>query len=90
MNNDKSQRELQASWFGAKTSARRVDYRQIGGVIHNEIIDIVGEAIGHHEGGEMSVAEAKKLKDTVERAAIEAFENAMGAAGLDDILRQVR
>ena len=89
MNNDKSQRELQASWFGAKTSARRVDYRQIGGVIHNEIIDIVGEAIGH-EGGEMSVAEAKKLKDTVERAAIEAFENAMSAAGLDNILRQVR
>ena len=82
------QRELQASWFGVKT-ARRVDYRQIGSVIHNEIIDIVGEAIGH-EGGEMSVAEAKKLKDTVERAAIEAFENAMGAAGLDDILRQVR
>ena len=59
--------------------------------LHDEIIDIVGAAIleGGHEAGTMSVEEAEHLHNTVKNAAEEAFENAMAAAGMDGILRQL-
>ena len=59
--------------------------------LHDEIIDIVGAAIleGGHEAGTMSVEEAGHLHTTVKNAAQEAFENAMMAAGMDGILRQM-
>ena len=59
--------------------------------LHDEIIDIVGAAIleGGHEAGTMSVEEATHLHTTVKNAAEEAFENAMLAAGMDGILRQL-
>ena len=60
--------------------------------LHDEIIDIVGASIleGGHEAGAMSVEEAEHLHNTVKNAAEEAFENAMRAAGMDGILRQLR
>ena len=59
--------------------------------LHDEVIDIVGAAIleGGHEAGTMSIEEAEHLKNTVKNAAEEAFENAMMAAGMDGILRQL-
>ena len=60
--------------------------------LHDEIIDIVRASIleGGYEAGAMSVEEARHLHTTVKNAAEEAFENAMLAAGMEDILRMIR
>ena len=66
-------------------------YNHIGDALHDEIIDIVGAAIleSGYEVGEMSVEEARALHAVVKSSAEEAFENAMRAAGMDGILRQL-